>query len=476
MPSAVQSSSPRLLTFESGRVHCDAARYRSQGGVPIFLRSCPFKTYIVVLGLFVCAISPGQTQEIPGRISLEQALQIARRNSPVLDEARSDIRAASADVSAARSKGLPRLSANGFAASSDYGQIFDSSPSVEPMDYLAFGAGSLLDANLMLTAPLYTGGLIESQVRSARARETAVAADAQEVREAVSLQVAESFWSALRARDQISAAASIIDLAQEMTRVARTQFEAGKGIEASVKRSEAELAGANVARAAAEGDEQNALLDLKAAMGVPLNSLIELELGSGPQPPMDSPENLVAFALRHRTLLVSAVARLQSSEADLRAAEGSGAPQLYAVASVDTATRSTMSGTAIGLTLRVPLADGGERRANVARARAIRDRAKFELAMARLSVERDVRKAFVDLRTAETNAVSAKAELDSAQIAYDIAVLRVSNGKGILVEQLDALGALSRAKADALKTRYDREIASARLKRAAGQSLTGGSI
>jgi outer membrane protein len=323
-------------------------------------------------------------------------------------------------------------------------------------------------------APLYTGGALEAQERSSRAMRGAAVEDANETREDVLLEVAQDYFAVLKAEEQAAAAASYLESAEEMARQSRSQLEAGKGIASSVQRAEAEVSVAKVTQASALGEEEDALLDLKAAMGLPLGSAIVVDAADhvdGQIKPLDS---YLAEAAQHRSALAAAKARVSSAEADLRAALGVGSPQLYAVAAADSATRSSMSGAAVGLTLSLPLFDGGERSAGIARARAARDKARFALTGAQLAVERDVRKAYLDLNTAAAKEASAQDEFESASASYDIAVLRVQNGKAILVEQLDALQALSRARADSLSAKYDREAATDRLLRAAGLPLARG--
>ena len=80
----------------------------------------------------------------------------------------------------------------------------------------------------------------------------------------------------------------------------------------------------------------------------------------------------------------------------------------------------------------------------------------------------------MDLGTADANVISARESVQSAQATYDVAALRVSSGKAILVEQLDALQALTQARAELASALYDRRIARARIARGTGTILTEG--
>ncbi|MGQ9880491.1 MAG: TolC family protein [Armatimonadota bacterium] len=74
----------------------------------------------------------------------------------------------------------------------------------------------------------------------------------------------------------------------------------------------------------------------------------------------------------------------------------------------------------------------------------------------------------MDIGTAKTNVATAEAVLQDAEEAYRIAVLRVNEGKAPLVEQIDALAALTDARTRLFQARTDHLLAQARLLRAMG--------
>ena len=126
------------------------------------------------------------------------------------------------------------------------------------------------------------------------------------------------------------------------------------------------------------------------------------------------------------------------------------------------------SGYTAGLSLSIPVFDGGMRRSDIAEARAMLERAKADEAVAELRTSKEVRQAWLDIQTSEQNYKTAQTALSASQDAYDVIVQRVENGKSILVEQLDALAALTRARANLAQTIYDHQIAVATLYRMVG--------
>jgi len=404
-------------------------------------------------------------------LSLAGALEFAAKNNPLVLGAAADLAAAREAAGGARSRRLPSLSANGFATVGSYGSIYPSAPRVDPTYSLLAPKGGLLDANLMLMWPLLTGGLIEAMVVSAGGLEAAAGYDLQDARADAALGVEDAYFRALLAAENATAEEGRVEASADMVNRTILLAEAGKGIEASVRRAQAELAQARRSLATARGERAKALLGLKSTLGIDLDSEITL---SDPLPDTQAAKPVAVYAQsadKARGMVLAARARLGAAEADVRAAEGSQRPQLYGVAMADAATQTGSRGASVGLVLSVPVFDGGGRRAETARVRAMRDRAAANVRQAELNAQREVRQAYVDRTTADENVRSAQASVEGAKASYEVVALRVANGKGILVEQLDALQALRRARADFAQARYDRAIAEARLRRAAGLPL-----
>lgn len=371
----------------------------------------------------------------------------------------------------ADAKRRPMLSANGFATSGSYGSIYPSSARVDPAYSLLAPTGTLLDANIMLMVPLLTGGLFSSEVRAARSLEAAAVQDLREVQADAALRAEEAYLRVLVAAENAVAARVRVEASSELVRTTRAQLDAGKGIEASVQRAAAEVAQAQRALTSAESEREKALLDLRAEIGLDPEAALALSDTLEAAIPVEDVRTAVASALERRPMVRAARARADAAKAEVGAAEGALRPQVYGVAMADAANQSMNRGGSVGITVSVPLFDGGARRAETARARAMRERALAVLRQVEVTVQKEVRQAYVDLATAETNVTSARSSVQSAQAAYDVAALRVANGKGILVEQLDALQTLTQAKADLAASMFDRRIAHARILRATGTIL-----
>lgn len=347
---------------------------------------------------------------------------------------------------------------------------------VEPQAMQMAPEGGFVDANLMLMAPLYTGGYLQGLVAAALAREQAAKADALGLRAEVALRIRESYARALYGAELVKAQRARVKAAEAMVQNAQAQLDAGKGIEATVRRAEAELAEAQRELRTFENDRTKLLLDLLAEMGASMDTPVVLaESPAFASPPRTLEESITA-ADSTRGELLAARQRALAAGGQVSSAEGALRPQVYGFAMGDAfGPRDAMgrnAGYTVGLTVSLPVFDGGMRRSEVTAARAMRERAMAEADRWKIQVEKEVRQAWLDIETAAQNYRSSEAALSAAQSAYDVIVVRVEAGKAILVEQLDALAALTRARANLAQALYEHQLAIAKLSRAIGETST----
>lgn len=399
-------------------------------------------------------------------LNLSEALRLARSNSPAIKAAQAEAAAATAGARAAKGQTLPQLSANGFATTGNQTSVISGSPMVEPQALMLTAPGTFLDGNLMLMVPLIaTRAWAMASVANWQSR--AAAGEYAETLADVDLRVTEAYYQVLLASQMVAVAQARVGAAQELVKNTQAQFEAGTGIQASVSRSQAELASAQRELTSARNDEAKMTLDLKATIGLDLGTDVVVDDQANTTQALTLVDALSA-GKGQRGMLIAARARVEAAGADVRAAQSQRNPQLYGLAMGDAANRRDMGGITAGVTLSFPLFDGGRISAETTQARAMKTKAEAQLRDAQLTVEKEVRQAVLDVETARANTASAEASVQAAQSAYDVIALRVSAGKSILVEQLDALQTLTQAKADLAKARFDLNLAIARLTRAAG--------
>ncbi|MBV6459424.1 MAG: hypothetical protein HONBIEJF_02572 [Fimbriimonadaceae bacterium] len=407
----------------------------------------------------------------PQQLTLAGAVGYAMKHSPAVAEALAEADAAAAMSRAARAQLSPQASLNGFAASGDMESVLRST-GVEPASMVIAPTGAFFDANLMLMVPIYTGGVLSGMAAAAVSAERAALAELADARSEVALQVKRAYLSAVLGGQLVLAEQSRLAASEEMVRVARAQLEAGKGIEASIQRAEAERAEAQLATRSAENERQKLVLDLLAEMGAPLDATAVLTDSLEFQPIVGTLSSFLTSAKATRGELLAARERVRAAQGRLTSARGSQMPQVYGFAMGDTfAPRGAMgrsAGYTFGISVSVPLFDSGLRRAEVDAARAEVKKIEAEAAGVELKILKEVRQAWLDVETAAENHATAQASLAAAQSAFEVIRVRVEAGKAILVEQLDALARLTSSRANLARALFEHEIAIARLDRAVG--------
>lgn len=413
-------------------------------------------TSILALAPPLAAHAQADIPVIHGPLSITRAIALGERNNPSIAGADADAIAGHARSDSASAALRPRVSANGFVTGGSEGAIYSSAPGVPPStDYLS-PSGGAGDGNLTVMFPVSTGGKLDLDLLGSRASAAAGDETAAATRRLVSRDIALAYDNVLLRNALVDAARSRVDAENEQVRVTQKEVDSGRVAPVDLLREQAEQADADQALTAARNDSALATVDLEIAMGVSLSSDFTV---------VDSLDSLYAAGLSVPDATDPAGRQAWSNRPEYRAAAdavhaasdavGSArqayAPQVYGVVmgDIDAADReSGAGGYTIGLAASLPIVDGGARRADIAAASARLARARADAVSVRQSIERDVAAAWLELRSAESRRSSAMVGLSAAQQAYDLATLRYNAGKSIDAERLDALSALTRARAD----------------------------
>lgn len=424
------------------------------------------------LTFYILAIAAASFGQLPERLKLSDALAYGLKQSPRVAMAQAELSAARAKASSARGMQGPQMSLNAFATRSTMSAAVGSAMGVSPSTTALAPEGRWFDAGLMLMVPLYTGGTLSAMAAASAALEQAAAAGLIEMRSEIALDIRMAFVEATFAELQVRAEEDRLAAAKAMAQVARDLLAAGKGIEASVRRAEAEQAEAEYEVLAMSAEQKKMQLDLLLAIGAPLDSAVTLDSGSLDPLPVQSLEQMIELATINRGDIIAARSKHRRALEEVRAAEGSLRPQLYGFAMGDVFSPQDMmgrrSGGTLGLALSFPLVDGGQRRSAVAEAKAMVEQAKSDLKETERQVEVQVRKAWLDFETAKQRLATAERGELAALASHETQKVRVENGVGIFVDQLDAFAALTRARTNTVRAKLDVHLAGAKLYRAAG--------
>lgn len=432
---------------------------------------------ILVSALVLLSSVGARAQELPrleGQITLDQAVRFALVHSPMLRAISKETQMASAGIKMAQSMGRVQLSTTTSLSAGDSPSIFPSSAGVMPGNFMLTPGRGALNQNLTAMLPLSTGGLVHGQIQLAEQKTQVAQAEEIKAQQDLVLRVSETYLNGIYSQEMVMAAQVRLEAAQALLATTQAQVEAGKGIEASVRRVEAEVADAKRMLASAKNESEKSLIELKAMLGANLALIIEIQ---EPEQITDSVSELTVLLKRaqeQRPELVAARVQLDAATTRSSLVAASRRPQVYGMAMTDAMAASGMMsrvGYTLGVTASLPLSDGGLRKSQSQEASLGVEKAKAELTEVSLRVQSEVRQAVLDLETAQENLTSARSSRDAAQSAYDVTVLRVVNQKAILVEQLDALATLTQSRNSLVKANFDLMLATYRLKRMTGDLL-----
>ena len=210
------------------------------------------------IGLFnAMGIDPEKEIEIDDILSapavippMEQALAESVRTRPEMLKTEADIEAARAKVKAEESNYLPTLSANG---------AYNWAHGTAEMGTFKGDILNSWNAGVMLSVPLFEGGLTKGKVREAKANLRAVEAQGDTFRQAIIIELNQAYADIESATSRIAVSEISLKKARENLELAQGRYEAGVG-------PYIEVTDAQVASVTTETDHVQALYDYQLAI------------------------------------------------------------------------------------------------------------------------------------------------------------------------------------------------------------------
>ncbi|AKJ68073.1 porin [Pandoraea thiooxydans] len=382
---------------------------------------------------------------------------------------------------------LPQISATAGLGYGDINQQTSgarfSGPGFGSNEGIGFDTSSAgaSDANWALTIRenLY------SSAKTATAQQMNAAADAgpvslQLARQTLLLQVAQAYFDVLLAQDNLAALKAEHDTAVRAHAIAQARFEAGDAAitDASDAQARADLAGAQMIEAQTELDlKRAALRDLT---GEPDTAL---------QPLTDS-AGLAAIQAgdfadwQKRALQTSPLIRLSNlgvsaaqAESTRYRADGGTTVDAFASYLGQRVNGAGYGGTGgmhsnsavVGIMVTIPIYSGGMRSAKRDESLALLNKAEMDQDAARVRVARQIRQAYLGLRSAQVRVTALTQAVHSARLQLDANQTGFEAGDRPSIDVLNARSALSNTQRDLAAARYQVAMERLRLSAAAGE-------
>jgi len=314
-----------------------------------------------------------------------------------------------------------------------------------------------------------------SAIRRHQAGRTGVEAaklEDQSARDQVTDQVARSYVAAQRAQAVVDAARADVELGTRLLNLARSQKAAGTGTGIEVTRAEVQLANQRQRLLVAENALTRAQLQLLRTMGLELDARVELsdELRFVPAQVTTVSEALKT-ALSTRPDLAAQQKREKIAEFEHSATKFERLPSLAAFGdygSIGSSVTHALPTRTYGISLRVPIFDGGRRDARRAASKSLYRQEQIRAEDLRQQTELDVRTALDSLQSAEAQIKAASEGLDLARQEVASSERRYQAGVTTSIEVTDAQTRLERARQNHIDALFNYSVAKIDLNTAMG--------
>ncbi|HUE04337.1 MAG TPA: TolC family protein [Bryobacteraceae bacterium] len=335
------------------------------------------------------------------------------------------------------------------------------------------GPFNSVDVRARLTQSVFDFSSIR-RYQSSRAAFRAAKNDRSAADNSVSTTVAKAYLAALRANADVEAYQANVSLAEAVLKQSENQRTAGTGTGIEVTRAKVQLANEKQHLLVVQNERNKAQLQLLRTMGLSLSTELELtDKLSYEQVDAITLEQAEAEAVENRPDVKAQAEREASSRLNANAVKSERLPSLVAYA--DYGTTGTNGSTVAllptrdyGVSLRVPIFDGGRRDARRAefasqfRQERVRSNDLHE------QIELEVRMALDSLHSAEEQVKVAEAGLSLAQSELTQARRRYDAGVASRLEVTDAQTRLERARDNQIAALFNHNVSRFDLGQATG--------
>jgi OMF family outer membrane factor len=407
-----------------------------------------------------------QIQKIQA-ITLEQALELARRNNQELQVGLLELERALAQLKEAQASLLPSA---GLSAEFGRQQSAQNQLAVESTNISSDEATTAFNSSLQLNYDLYTGGRRNAQIGQAEERLQIQELAVEGLEEELRLNVSTEYFDLQQTDEEVRIAQAAVVNARASLRDAQALERAGVGTQFDVLRTQVNLANTQQELTNAISSQQVARrrlvtrlgiaqsVDIAAADPVKLASLWKLSL-----------ENSIVLAYQNRSELKQQLAQRNINLLDRRLALSALKPQITLVASYSLLDQfddsvSVTDGYSVAVRANFSLYDGGRAKAEAAQAKANVKIAETQFSETRNQIRFQVEQAFSGLESNLENVQTSNAALEQARESLRLARLRFQAGVGTQLEVIDAENALTTAEGNSVRAilDYNRALASLR--------------
>ena len=324
------------------------------------------------------------------------------------------------------------------------------------------GPFSVFDAHATASQTVFNFSSIRLY-QASKVNVTAARSEFDSTANQVSDQVARAYLLALRAEAALETAHANVDLSIALLKLSQQQKDAGTGTGIEVTRAEVQLANDRQRLVVAGNDRRRAGLNLLRAMGLKLDTSVELTDKLSYRPvELGSMDDALAAARNSRADLRAQKQHEQSAQLNYGSVKAERLPSVAASAnygSIGSDWAGVQPTYAYGVSVRVPIFDGGRRDARRTESLSQYRQEQTRTRDIQEQVELDVRLAFDSVRSAADEVQTAREGLQLAEQELAQAQRRYQAGVTNSIEVTDAQTRLDRARDNQIAALYDYNVA-----------------
>ncbi|HWQ52472.1 MAG TPA: TolC family protein [Bryobacteraceae bacterium] len=428
--------------------------------------------------LFIVALVPALgAQQGPLKLSLRRAVEmaLAPEGNARLELAGEAVRQAEARSVQARGALLPNLD-----ATVGYQNLTRNLAAMGirvdlPIPGFQFpnkvGPFNVFDARASGSQSIFDFSAIR-RYQASRAGIGAARAETENAAEQVAAQVAQTYLAALKTEADLEAVRANIALDEAIVRQAESLKSAGTGTGIEITRARVQLANQQQRLLVVENERRRARLQLLRAMGMRLDTAVELT-DRLEYVPVDATtlDDARKAALKARPDLRSQQERESNARLAASATTLERLPSLAAFAdygSIGTGISSALPTRTYGLSLRVPVFDGGRRDARRAESASLYRQERIRTTDLQDQIELEIRVALDALASADQQVKVATEGLELAENELAQARRRYDAGVAAGIEVTDAQTRLERARDNRTAALYNHNLARIELAQSTG--------
>ncbi|WP_040654851.1 TolC family protein [Rubidibacter lacunae] len=402
------------------------------------------------------------------RITLDQAIEIARQNNTDLRVARQNLEAARLFLREARAAEFPDVSTQINISRVDSAGAEIANQRRGPFLPESDEVTSSLDANIRVDYDIFTSGSRTATIRRAEELVLQSQLDVEIAAEQLRLDVTNSYYEVQEADTDVLIEAAAVEDATQSLRDAQLLEQAGLGTRFSVLQAEVELSNAEQDLRNARAAQQTARRELADVLNV--GEQVEVTTVEGP--PEEAGEwtlpleETIVLAFRNRAELQREITDINVDEQDRRIALAAVRPQFAAFARGDVLEEfgdgvNGGDGITVGAQMSWTIYDGGaaQSQARQEDVSILANQTQFEDVRNDIRVE--VETAYFNLEANKENIDTARLGVEQAEESLRLARLRFQAGVGTQTDVINSQTALTDARGNLLDAiiNYNRSLA-----------------